>query len=217
MASTFNISRNYLMHDASLIQFADSLCNTAERDATALSAYGVTAATIATIRAAQVAFADYPSDNMLLGDNMTNTDEIEQLHLQLTTQLRQISTRAQMAYGPKSSSYRLFYLGKLSTLSSEALLRAAQHIGIVATERMAELAPEGLTPSHITDMNATSSALNAALNSKYSLAALRSSATVRRTELGNELYALLVNLSEKGKLCWGDVNATYYSQYLLYR
>lgn len=217
MASIFSINRNYVMTDASLIQFADGLCNTAERDATALAAYGVSAATIATIRSARDTFADYPTDNILLGNSMMNTDEIERLSLQLANQLRQVSIRAQIVYGPKSSSYRLFYLGKLSAQSSEMLLRAAQHISIVATERMAELAPEGLTPSHIADMSTTSSALNAALNSKYTLAAQRSSATVRRTELGNELYALLVNLSEKGKLCWGDVNATYYSQYLLQR
>lgn len=210
-----SINRIYPHRDAELIQFADSLCDTAERDATELLAYGVSAAHIAEIHNARNAFDQYPQDYQLLGTLKMNSQERDKLATLLANALRQICTRAQLAYGSSSSSYRLYDLGSISTLYPEQLLRASTHICKLATQQLAQLAPQGLTAAIIADTQAIAATLDALLSTRFSLKMQREAATYRRIELGNELYKLLITISEKGKLCWAETNPARYSHYLL--
>lgn len=209
------ISRIYPYRDAQLIQFADSLCNSAERDATQLQAYGVSATNIATIRSAREAFANYPTDQELYGDLLHTGQERDTQASLLAQALRQICTRAQLAYGSSSSAYRLYHLGPISALSAQELIRASHYICPLAQQQLAQLAPQGLTATIIADTQAIATTLDTLLDTEFSIQQQRQAATHHRIELGNALYILLIPISEKGKLCWAYTNEARYNDYLL--
>lgn len=129
--------------------------------------------------------------------------------------MRKISDRALFAYGAHSADYRLFALGSLSNYPPEKLVHATTHLCTTATAHLTTLSAEGLTAAIITATSALGTQLDAVLAERFTLGITRESATIRRTELGNRLYALLTTLSEKGKLCWYGINPTKYNHYLL--
>ena len=133
----------------------------------------------------------------------------------LAQALRQICTRAQLAYGSSSSAYRLYHLGPISALSAQELIRASHYICPLAQQQLAQLAPQGLTATIIADTQAIATTLDTLLDTEFSIQQQRQAATHHRIELGNALYILLIPISEKGKLCWAYTNEARYNDYLL--
>ena len=212
MASRAKV-RDYNHPDGHLAQLADSFCIMAERDATDLLDYGFTITDLAAIRAARAAFQNFPEDIEFSAPLLSNTQLRDSLVPQLSTALRQICIRAQLAYGAQSSQYRPFALGSISNYSPEQLLRASTHVCSLATAQLPQLAAQGLTPAIIADTQAIATELDTCLTDRFTLAINRETATVRRIELGNALYALLVTLSGKGKLCYHDTTSSKHRHY----
>lgn len=212
MARSANV-RHYNFPDSQFIQLVDSFCRMAERDATKLLEYGFGAADLAQLRNARDAFSDYPADVEISADYYSNTQLRDKLYSDLSLALRQICTRAQFAYGIHSSSYRHFFLGNLSKYSPDQLIRASTHICTQATAQLPTLAPQGLTAPIIAATLATTTQLDDCLNARFTLALAREAATLRRIELGNALYALLLTLSDKGKLCYPDTSMALHRHY----
>ena len=209
--------RDYKMGDATLVQTADDFVDSAQRDATELAAFGITPASITAIETARTAFADKPSDVFYMSDMMIATEAKNALRQQLLSEVRQIGGRAKIKFGEDSAKYRKFDLEKLSAQTDNDLVRVGRSAIEAATEYLAELATTGLTQTMIDDLKATNVAFDDAIDAQKKAIKKRDFAVDERIMLGNELYKLVVELAEYGKLCWEEVNEAKYNDYVIYR
>lgn len=207
--------RRYRMSDARLVQLTDSVRQSAQRDATELIAYGVTAATITALEAARDAFADNPTDEELSGDLVIATQAKNAEKTELQRQVRQISDRARIKFGEADGRFRKFGVELLTRQGDDELVRTAKRVVRVATGLLPELMSEGLTAIMIAELGATADNFDNLVDAQDEAFKNRDIAVDERISLGNALYDLLVNLAAKGKLCWEDVNEAKYNDYIL--
>lgn len=207
--------RRYRMSDARLVQLTDSVRQSAQRDATELIAYGVTAATITALEAARDAFADNPTDEELSGDLVISTQAKNAEKLELQRQVRQISDRARIKFGEADGRFRKFGVDLLTRQGDDELIRTAKRVVRVATSLLPELTSEGLTAAMITALGTSADTFDNLVDTQDDAFKNRDIAVDERISLGNALYDLLVNLAAKGKLCWEDVNEAKYNDYIL--
>lgn len=207
--------RRYRISDARLVQLSDSVRQSAQRDATELSAYGVSAATITALEAARDAFANNPTDEELSGDLVIATQAKNATKTELQRQVRQISDRARIKFGEADGRFRKFGVELLSRQTDDELLRTAKRVVRVANSLLPELTSEGLSPLMIAELGATADTFDNQIDAQDEAFKNRDIAVDQRIGLGNALYDLLVNLAAKGKLCWEDVNEAKYNDYIL--
>lgn len=207
--------RNYKMADSALIQRADSLMNVANRDLTELGEYGVDAATITALETARDAFDDTETDEELMGDMIYATQLKNAKRAELLLQIKQIADRAKIKFGEEDGRYRKFGADMLSRNNDYELVRVGKRVGRVATGFLADLTSEGLTEPMITAMVATKDEFDDLIDDQDDAVRNRDIAVNERIGLGNALYALMVNLAAKGKLCWESVNEAKYNDYVL--
>ena len=207
--------RRYRMSDAHLIQLADSVRQSAQRDATQLVDYGVSAATITALEAARDAFSDNPTDEELSGDLVIATQAKNANKTEVQRQVRQIADRARIKFGEADGRFRKFGVELLSRQGDDELIRTAKRVVRVATSLLPELTSEGVTAIKIAELGAIANTFDDLVDAQDEAFKNRDIAVDERISLGNNLYDLLVNLAAKGKLCWEDVNEAKYNDYIL--
>lgn len=208
-------TRKYKMSDADLIQLTDSVADSADRDSTQLTAYGVDASTLTAIGAARDAFANEPTDYLLSGLMGIATNTKNAKREELTLMIRQVSDRARIKYGENSQEFKAFGVFMLTKQTDNELYRMGKSSATAATQFLASLASEGVTEAMITDLDTLTTEFDQLIDDKNRAVRNRDIAVDNRIRLGNEVYALLVNLAAKGKLCWADINEAYYNDYIL--
>lgn len=207
--------RDYKMSDGTLIQKSDTLQGVANRDLAELAGYGVEATTLTALEAARNAFDDTQTDEELMGDMVYATQLKNAKRVELLTAIKQIADRARIKFGKDDGRFRKFGVEMLSRNTDNELVRVGKRVGRVATEFLTELATEGLTEAMITAMLALKDEFDTLIDEQEEAVSNRDIAVDERIRLGNELYALMVNLAAKGKLCWESVNEAKYNDYVL--
>lgn len=207
--------RNFRGSDGKHIQNADSLKSSAIRDQEALEDFGVTPTTITELTAARNAFANSPTDEELSGDMIIATQAKNESRGEVQKQIRMIANRARIKYGEQSGKFRKFGIDMLTRLRDEDLLRCAYRVVRVGNIYLADLASEGLTAPMLAALTTTADTFDEQIDAQDDAIRDRDIAVEERITLGNDLYALMVNLASKGKLCWGEVSEAKYNDYVL--
>jgi len=207
--------RNYKMSDAALVQLADSIKTSAERDATELAAYGVDPAEITALQTARDAFSETDTDEELSGYMVTATQNKNAKREELLIATRQISDRARIAFGETHGKFRTFGASGLSKLNDNELVRTGRRIARVATDFLADMAGLGLTVPIIDDQLLMVADFDDLIDVQDAAIKRRDISVDERIGVGNALYELLVTLAAKGKLCWQDTNEAKYNDYIL--
>lgn len=208
--------RAYKMSDASLTQKADGIVQAATRDLADLATYGVSAPSLAAIAAKRDEFSLLPTDYMLSGFMMMATQAKNDKHKQLETAIRRIADRVRLKYGEGHGMYTALGVALLSRQSSETLVRTGRSVVLVGTQFMAELASEGVTAPLLAEVTSFSDELDDLIDAKLAAVQNRDLAVFNRISIGNELYAMMVNLAGKGKSCWYGVNEAKHNDYIIY-
>lgn len=209
--------RIYKMSDALLNFLAGHVADSAERDAVEMLEYGVNHTTITNMLAARTAFNNYKQDIYYFSHVMMCTANKNNSRTEVLSQIKKISGRARNKFGENSAKYRMFDTKDISESTDNDLVRIAISVITAATELLPELTDSGLTQGKIDDLAAINTLFDSQINLKIKAIKVRDSATDERIRLGNELYSLIVNICDNGKLCWEQENEAKYNDYVIYK
>ncbi|MEP7167952.1 MAG: hypothetical protein ABI855_01150 [Bacteroidota bacterium] len=124
--------------------------------------------------------------------------------------------RASNQYGKNSHQHKSFgwsgYVGK-SDVEKTAVSRLVHKQG---TERLAELAGQGLTDAILLDLRTKITKSDDDITVKRQRVSERDGAVNERVRLANDLYAELVKLADTGKHLYEDTNESKYNDYVIY-
>lgn len=209
------VIRKYKMSDAALIQKADGIKNLVNRDLADLAAYGVTPANVDDLEDARDAFDNTSTDDELMADMIIATQAKNALRTSVLSKIRQVADRARIKFGEEDGKFRKFGVQLLTKNNDNDLVRVGKRVARTGTLYLAELASEGLTAPIIADLEAEVSAFDNAIDEQETAITERDIAVQDRILLGNALYAIIVNLAAKGKLCYLETNEAKYNDYVL--
>ena len=211
------LERNYNMPDPALKFKCDDVLDSMDRDIAEFSLRGFTPAKKTEFENQILAFDALPTDNEMEALKEIQTANKNDKREILTTQINTILTMVENVFGYDSPEYNYFTEdASLSRLNDSELYWLAKDVIRGGTRFMAELAPEGLTPALIADLEAARDDYDAAMIDLHKAEKERSLAANTRVRAGNELYALLVKYCNTGKDIWYDVDEAKYNDYVLY-
>jgi hypothetical protein len=133
-------TRNYSMADGELKQKADALANTITRDLADLGVRNVTAATVTGFKVFIQAFDDTTTDEELLGEAMTATENKNTIAEDIKKAIRPIRNMAEIVYGNKGR-YNSFGFDDMANMSDPDLYRLAKRVVRVGNKFLTDLAP----------------------------------------------------------------------------
>ncbi len=214
--NTIIVKRNYNMTDAELCMFTSNLCNTMTRDLSDLSAFGVTAPKIASLKALCDAFEVYPSDEVLSAYVVGATEAKNALADSIKEAIRNMVTRCEIKWGSDSWQEKSLGVKGMNNFIDDALLFASRRVHTQMTAFLSQLADTGLTQDMLDDMDDLNNFYEAAKNEQFTKIAERDSATEERIKKGNELYGYVSTYCDIGKRVYAKTNPAKYDDYVIY-
>lgn len=208
--------RVYNMTDAQLVLSAGSVAEFVQRDAADLSAYGISAADISALITLKNNFADFPTDEEMVGAIIGCTRSKDQQRIEVTDYISGIFTRTVMKF---SSDSPLVYRMDVYNLRAQAdaeLFMTARRVHHVALSALDDLSDKGVTEEMLGELLAKSNNYENALHNKRKAESERMQKTRERIALGNRLYAAMSNFCEAGKSAYKN-NYAKYADYVIYR
>lgn len=206
----------YNVPDAELYLLCMEKLQFALRDLSAFANYNYDAVRLKLFQNLCERFKNLPTDDELLGDQMQVTEKKYEAAERTKTAIRSIMTRVETKYPLKSGRYRKFGTHKMGDMTDAQLLFCARRVVRVARTQLDALAETGLKEDHIMRLQEASRAFENALNTQQDRIADRDIAVESRVEVGNKMYADLVQICNIGKDIWAEQNRTKYDSYVLY-
>jgi len=207
--------RKYRVSDANLVQKADYIMGSAHRDLVELSVFGVSAEMLAAVKETRDHFSNLPADVELAAALTLASSLKRNKARELRVAARKIAKRAQLKYGDSHIYFTMFGINNLSRQKDQLLLLTAREVVRVSGLFLPMLASEGLTTDIISEMNMLTIEFDQLIDKKIIAVNNRDQAVVERVEAGNKLYAMILNLGGKGKLCWENSHPVKFSHYVL--
>ncbi len=199
-----------------LCQRADKLVMSYKRDQESFLRYGYTdeMGLMVTQKTAQL--KEFLSDDYYAGLQKEATDAKTQVRTQLEKHIIDLRNRAKLCYGANSTDYNMFRFGKLSHLADYALVQYAFNVVQVARPRMEKLGERNVSPALLEAILEQRIHLDDAIDIQAEAITNRREKKHARIKLSNELYSLLSELCEVGKMIWKGQNEAYYNDYVIY-
>ncbi len=161
-------------------------------------------------------FADLPSDDELLGDQMVATQKKNEAREALKTAIRSVMTRVASKYNPKSGRYRKFGTYKMNDMSDPKLLLCSFRVVRVGESLLPFLEETGLKQEHLDRVRQASKAFENSIHIQQDKVSDRDIAVEKRIDIGNQLYRELVFVCNIGKDIWAEKNKAKYENYTIY-
>ncbi|TLX78356.1 hypothetical protein E9993_01370 [Labilibacter sediminis] len=199
-----------------LCQRADKLAISYKRDTESFKAYGYNGESLSNIETQTETLKQYPSDDYYEGKQKQATDVKNQLRATLETNISDLKNRTRLALGTKSMDYSLFKFSKLASLNDNDLVQYSLHVVNIAQPILDKLSSRLVTQEDLDTILSDRSKLDDAIDIQASAISERRIKKVERTKLANELYQLISELSEVGKIIWKEQNEAYYTDYVIY-
>jgi hypothetical protein len=215
MSKKPELIRSFNFSDGSLIQLADKVILNGTRDDVELIPEGVTAQRLTDLGALNDTFRNMEDDVEWAG-LVSEKAEIKDAALEVCeTQTRNIRRMAANIFGEGSTKYKRFGFDGINALKDVERIKAYYRIVRRANQRLADLAPEGLTAGLITTYTAACAAADVAYDVLVDTIEDRDEATENRIELANEIYAEVVKICNTGKTYWFDRSEAKYNDYVI--
>lgn len=207
---------SFSMSAEQMIAKARSVKSALERDLTELAPYGVTMQEITAFNT-QIDDADaLPNDDILQWYWTEAIAARDAKAAEIRTLLGGMVARVENKYGVRTSLIKVMRCNDLARKNAEALKETCQNSIVVLTERLAELASEGLTQAMIDSIGVLRDELLVLMDDVTEKVRVRTEGTVTRTDALNALYLKLVGYCKYGKLVWEKVNESKYADYVIY-
>ncbi len=207
--------RDYNISDAELIQTVDSVVSSSRRDLADIQDFGITETSLADIETKRDAFSDMATDEELSGIMVSVTEDKNTCAGELRKTIRVIMARVDNKFGMKSGQHRRFGVEGLSRLNDAELYKCGKRVRRQGQALLSQLASEGLTEMHLTDLTTKTASLDEAIDAQDDAIRGRDIAVEERVAMGNDLYADLLKLSNTGKAVYEDSHEAKYNDYVI--
>jgi hypothetical protein len=161
-------------------------------------------------------FADLPSDDELVGEQMIATQKKNDAREALKTAIRSVMTRVAGKYNPKSGRYRKFGTYKMNDMSDPKLLLCSFRVVRVGEQMLPFLEETGLKQEHLDRVRQASKGFENAIHIQQDKVSDRDISVEKRIDIGNQLYRELVFVCNIGKDAWAEKNKAKYENYTIY-
>jgi len=210
------IKRGYSFSDGTLAELADELVAYAVRDNAQMIGFGYDAAKLALINAKITAFKEFANDDYFTGLMMEATATKNEAIKSMSIAGQEIVQRGVIKFGKNSPQERaLAFTGYAGKTDSEKI-SACRTTHKFATEKLDDLAGQGLTTAILDAFKDKITAADTALTDKRMAVSERDTAVHDRIKLGNDLYRDLVPLADTGKTIWENTDESKYNDYVIY-
>lgn len=208
--------RMYNFPDADLYTSCMQAIRNALRDIEHFKQYGYTPEKITGFANQCEKFKNLPDDDEMLGDQMIVTEKKYEAAEKLKSAIRSIMTRVEMKFGNRSGRYRKFGTAKMGDMTDAQLLFCGRRVGRVCRAQIDFLADVGINETQIQRVLDACSVFENALNIQQDKIADRDIAVDLRTEQGNKIYEMMIDVCNIGKDIWVDKDPVKYEQYCVY-
>ncbi len=210
------VNREYNFPDSDLYAQCLERIQYIKRDAKEFASYAYGADKLQAFEDLCKRFAELPSDDELVGDQMVATQKKNDARERLKTAVRSVMTRVESKYDVRSGRYRKFGTFKMNDMTDPQLLLCGRRVVRVAEAMLDFLAETGLKQTHLDQIREAAAGFENALNVQMDKVSDRDIAVEKRIEVGNEMYRELVLVCNIGKDIWAETNRTKYENYTIY-
>ena len=186
------------------------------RDLEQFIGYGITEEKLNDLKAKAKAFSDIPTDQELLGIQITATQAKDAAGTELRDAISDTMVRVANKFGTHSGTFRKFGISGVSELDGGQLSYAGKRVHRVAGSLLTALESEGLTPEALDEFGQLVEQFEEALFTKEDAIADRDIATEDRVTKANEVYKLLSKYCDTGKRIWESENEAKFNDYVIY-
>jgi len=127
-----------------------------------------------------------------------------------------VSIYTKLALGANSKEYASFRFSGITRMSDQELVVYSKHVCKTAESYKDALTKRNIDEVMLGEALEATTILDNAIDAQTEAISLREQMSVKRLELGNELYDLIVELCEVGKRIWENENEAFYHDYVLY-
>ena len=206
--------RNYNFGDDVLMQKADKIVITMQRDGDAFASRNVDATRRDEIAKTNQQFKDLPTDPELLGLITTATEVKDAGAMNVRIKISSVRNMAETKYG-NTGKYKIFNFGELSDLPDEDLFRTAKRVVRVGRSVLSDLASEGLTNDLLNEIAALATSLDDNIDKVAEAKENRDIQKQVRVRMGNRLWDLMVKYANIGKSIFEFNDEARYNDYVL--
>lgn len=210
------VNTNFNFSISELAQRGDKVIRCYDRDSDLFAGYGYDGRIRDKLGIIISQVKDFPSDDYYESNQKLKTIEKNKIREILENNINDLRNRARLVYGIKSMEYSLYKFANTTEMADNELVQYALHIIQMAQPRLEELKKRQVTQELLNAILRGRNQLDAAIDEQTAAISLRKEKTVQRKHLANDLYKLLSEVCDVGKLIWRGKNEAYYSDYVIY-
>ena len=210
------ITTNFNFSIPELAQRADKILRSFDRDSELFAGYGYDGAIRDKVGMITSQVKDFPSDDYYEGHQKVKTNEKRKIRDELESEINDIRNRARLVYGAKSMEYSLFKFNSTTEMSDNDLAQYALHVIQIAQPRLEDLKKRQVSQENLNAIMTKRNQLDSAIDEQAGAVSLRKEKTVQRKHLANDLYKLISEVCEVGKMIWKGQNEAFYADYVIY-
>lgn len=210
------ITTNFNFSIPELAQRADKILRCFDRDSEHFAGYGYDGAIRDKVGMITSQVKDFPSDDFYESNQKVKTNEKRKIRDELEADINDLRNRARLVYGAKSMEYGLFKFSSTMDMSDNDLVLYALHVVQIAQPRLEELKKRQVAQENINAIMTKRNLLDSAIDEQAGAVSLRKEKTVQRKHLANDLYKLISEVCEVGKMIWKGKNEAFYADYVIY-
>lgn len=209
------LRRVYNFSDADLVQAADSLKISLERDLADLAVFSVTSASLDVLQDYRDQFADYAQDVYHVGLLKGAVYERNLASDAVVSQFREVEAIVRNVADIPGYKVDSLNIRELTKMKASELVQLGKNVERTLTSLAADLAGTAINPAYITAMMVKVQDLDDKIDEVQRQRKDREQAAMERVELGNRLYKEMVKLADFGKTKWYSLDESRYNDYIL--
>lgn len=187
------------------------------RDVTEFTARGITSTDITAFETQGNDFEAFPPDFYYQADISIEVEAKNIARSECSTLIRKVSGYVQQEWGLKSPQYKKMGIKEFSKKSDRAFITIARTVALCAEDWLSTLSSIGLTQGLIDELKAKAQTMEDRIHGIAEKTEIRDLKTRERLEKANDLYAVMRQYCDVGKLIWEDVNEAKYNDYVIYK
>jgi len=199
-----------------LIQRSDKMEPIIIRDQEQLSVYGFEPDTALKIRTKADVLRDLPTDEYWIGQQMLKTSSKNEARAGVDDLLADLRHRCKRALGENSINYKLFRFSRLASMNDRDIIVFGNNAISSAESMQDALASHHIDTDYLAQLKSRIRQLDDALDEQTEMENIRSRKQSERMQLANDLYQLIREVCETGKLIWKGKDENNYADYVIY-
>nr|WP_321451183.1 hypothetical protein [uncultured Carboxylicivirga sp.] len=207
---------NFGFSIAELLQRNDKLQVVMKRDTEQFQGYGSGNDILEQMASLGTKLKEMPSNAYYEGEQKLLTDKKGNIRSALENDINDLRNRARLTYGSKSVEYDIFQFGRTHQLADNELVTHALHVAKTAESRLNILANRQVSQVLIDSILSNRTLLDDVIDEQSLAMSKRREKSVERITMANELYGLISEACEIGKLIWKGKNEAYFTDYVIY-